>query len=585
MRSTLLLLALLIPAGFSLLGVGDSVAKPIANFNLKDSAGKPWALADLKDRKAIVVVFLGTQCPVNNAYAPKLAELHKEYAGKGVAFVAINSNAHDTAATIAEHAKKFAIPFAVLQDDKHSAADRFGAERTPEAFVLDGKFNVRYRGRIDDQYGIGFQRPRPTRRDLALALDEVLAGKPVTLAKTPVAGCIITRAATPKKETTVTYAKDVARIVQSHCQECHRPGQIGPMPLLTYDDVSLWSGMIREVVKDGRMPPWHADPKHGKFLNDRRLSAANRDTLLTWIAQGCPRGDDKDLPAPKKFADGWSIGRPDAVFTMKKQFTVPAKAGPRGIRYQGFLVPTNFTEDVWVQAVEAKPGNRAVVHHMIVYVLASGKREKNIGDGFGSGMLVAEAPGDLAAAFPPGHAKRIPKGATLAFQMHYTPNGTEQTDRSSVALVFAKSPPKYEVKTRAIAQQLLIIPPGAENHRVFASSTFHKDALVTSLFPHMHLRGKSFEFQAVYPDGKREVLLSVPRYDFGWQSNYYLEKPLLLLAGSKIECTAHFDNSKNNRNNPDPTRLVHWGEQTWDEMMIGFVDYTFVEDAGKEEKK
>ena len=499
--------------------------------------------------------------------------------------MAINSNEHDSAQTIAEHAKKFGIPFPVLRDEKHLAADRFGAERTPEAFVLDGEFTIRYHGRIDDQYGIGFQRPQPTRRDLVEAAStKCSAGKPVTQAKTAVSGCIITRAAAPKQEATVTYAKEVSRIVQNHCQECHRAGQIGPMPLVTYDDVSQWSGTIREVVKGGRMPPWYADPNHGKFRNDRRLADDERDTLLTWIAQGCPRGDDKDLPAAKKFADGWSIGTPDAVFTMTKEFTVPAKAGPKGIRYQGFVVPTNFTEDVWVQAVEAKPGNRAVVHHMLVYVVG-GKRDKDAADFVGGGLLAAEAPGDLAAAFPPGHAKRIPKGATLAFQMHYTPNGTEQTDRSSVALVFAKKPPTHEIKTRAIAQQLLFIPPGAENHRIFASSSFKKDVVVTSLFPHMHLRGKSFEFQAVYADGKREVLLSVPQYDFNWQSNYYLDKPLFLPAGSKIECTAHFDNSKNNRNNPDPSKLVHWGEQTWDEMMIGFVDYTYVETAAKEEKK
>jgi peroxiredoxin len=585
MRPTILCLGFLGAASLSFLDAGETVAKKITSFRLKDTTGQARSLEDFKDKKAIVIVFLGTECPVNNAYVPRLVELDKQYAGKGVQFLAINSNEHDTPEAIAAHAKKHDIPFPVLRDEKHLAADRLGAERNPEAFVLDSQLTVRYHGRIDDQYGIGFQRPQPTRRDLAEALEELLAGKAITQVKTQVAGCIITRAPEPKKDASVTYARDISRIVQNRCQECHRPGQIGPMSLLSYDDVSSWAQMIREVVQDKRMPPWHADPSHGKFRNDRSLPAQEREALLAWINQGCPHGDERDLPRPRTFPEGWSIGKPDAVFTMPKEFTVPATAPRTGVPYQRFFVPTNFKEDVWVQAAEAKPGNPAVVHHILVYIVLDKRPFGDPSDGFGSGMLVAHAPGDLAVVFPPGHAKRIPKGAMLAFQMHYTPNGVEQTDRSSVALVFAKEPPAHEIKTRAIAQQLLLIPPEAANHRVFVSSTFKRDALVVSLFPHMHLRGKSFEFQAVDPDGKREVILSVPRYDFGWQANYYLEKPLRLAAGSKIECTAIFDNSKNNLNNPDPTKLVHWGEQTWDEMMIGFVDYTYLEEPRKEEKR
>ena len=355
------------------------------------------------------------------------------------------------------------------------------------------------------------------------------------------------------------------------------------MPLLTYDDVSSWAQMIQEVVADNRMPPWHADPKHGKFKNDRRLPDDDRTKLLAWIDAGCPKGDDKELPTAKKFVEGWSIGQPDAVFTMAKPFTVPAKAPKAGVRYQHFFVPTNFTEDKWVQAVEAKPGNHAVVHHIIVYVAVNGKLVKDPGDGVGGGMLVPYAPGDLGAVFPLGTAKKIPKGAILVFQMHYTPNGTEQTDQSCVGMIFAKEPPKAESRTRGIAQQAFLIPAKADNHKVTSQTEFKKDAVLYSLFPHMHLRGKSFEFEVVYPDGKRNVLLNVPRYDFGWQSNYILEKPLNLPAGTKIECTAHFDNSAKNPNNPDPSRIVFWGEQTWQEMMIGFVEYSYVD--GSNEKK
>lgn len=579
MRRVLLVLGLCLWTISQRAAADENRALPM--LRLKDTAGKIWSLDEPKDAKAVVVVFLGTQCPVNNAYLPRLVELHVNYASKGVQFFAINSNAHDSLDAIREHANKYKLPFPVLRDEGQVAAEKLGAERVPEAFVLDAGRVIRYQGRIDDQYGVGYQRPQATKRFLLDALEEVLAGKKVTLARVAVEGCYITRAPKAKTDGTVTFTKHVAPILQQRCQECHRPGQIGPMPLLTYEDASSWAQMIKEVVTDRRMPPWHADPKYGKFFNDRSLSAADRDTLLAWINQDCPKGNDKDLPPPRKFAEGWKFGQPDAVVTMTKEYTVPAQAPKRGIPYKYVVVPTNFEEDVWVQAAEAKPGNPSVVHHIIVYVTMGGKRLKDAGDGIGSGMLVAYAPGDFGSFYAPGSAKKIPKGASLVFQMHYTPNGVEQTDRSSVGFIFAKEPPKHEVKTRAIAQQLLFIMPGEDNQRYQVASTFRKDALIWNLTPHMHLRGKDFEYQAVYPDGKRETILSVPRYDFGWQASYRFEKPLFLPAGSKLECTAHFDNSTKNPNNPDPTKLVHWGEQTWEEMMIGFVDYTYVEGAKK----
>jgi hypothetical protein len=299
------------------------------------------------------------------------------------------------------------------------------------------------------------------------------------------------------------------------------------------------------------------------------------------VDAGCPKGDDTDLPKAKAFADGWRIGKPDVVYTMPEAQTIPAKAA-RGIPYRHAMVKTDFAEDRWIQAAEARPGNATVVHHIIVYILDERRRTEGRVDGIGNGFLVGHAPGDLPAVFPAGAAKKLPKGATLVFQMHYTPSGTEQTDQSSVGLIFAKEPPKYEVRTRSIANNRLSIPAGAEAHEVVSTTTFRDDTLLFTLLPHMHLRGKDFTYKAVYPDGKEEVLLSVPRYDFNWQSNYRLAKPLTLPAGTRIECTAHFDNSEKNRNNPDPTKAVRWGEQTWEEMMIGFVDY--VTTPKKEEK-
>jgi peroxiredoxin len=555
-------------------------APSAVKFKLNAIDGKAWSLDDCKDKKAVVVVFIGTQCPINNAYMATLVALDKEYRDKGVQFVAINSNEHDKLDAIQAHAKKYGLTFPVLRDEKGLVASRFGAERHPTAFILDSAHKIRYEGRIDDQFGIGYQRKEPTKRELVNALDEILAGKQVTTAKTAVEGCFITKApkAAPAKAE-VSYAKDISRIIQNRCQECHRPGQIGPMPLLTCDDASSWAQMIREVVSDERMPPWHADPKHGKFKNDRRLTSDEKTKLLAWIDAGCPEGNPKDAPPAKKYAEGWSIGQPDVVLSFKDAVKVPPRSVKNKLKYQYVQIPTNYDEDKWIQAVEAKPGNYAVVHHIIVYVVQGGKREKNIGDGLGSGLLVPYAPGDLGAVFPLGSAKKLPKGATLVFQMHYTPVGTEELDRSSIGLIFAKEPPKEEVRTRAITQQIFAIPANAPNHKVVSRTTFEKDVVVYSMFPHMHLRGKSFQFDVITPDGKRETVLNVPHYDFGWQENYLFEKPMRLPAGTKVECFAHFDNSPKNRNNPDPDRVVLWGEQTWEEMMIGFVDYAYVGDA------
>jgi hypothetical protein len=391
---------------------------------------------------------------------------------------------------------------------------------------------------------------------------------------------LIARPAKPKKQAAVTYTRHVSRILQKSCQECHRPGQIGPMSLLTYKQAAAWSDTIREVVEEKRMPPWHADPRHGKFQNDRSLSAADREALLAWIDAGCPRGDDKDLPPIVDHAGGWRIGKPDAVFTMKTSFKVPARAA-NGVKYKYFLVSTHFEEDVWIQAAEARPGNRAVVHHIIVYVVDLKKGRPRSPDGIGNGFLVAHAPGDLPAVFPPGYAKKIPRGSTLAFQMHYTPNGVAQSDRSSVGLTFARKPPRFEIKTRGIAHRRLTIPAGDPSYKATAHTAFPEDVALISFFPHMHLRGKSFDYRLIVPDQKPETLLSIPRYDFNWQNNYRLQKARVLKAGTRIECTAVYDNSAANPNNPDPSREVHWGDQTWDEMMIGFIDYALpIENAG-----
>jgi peroxiredoxin len=551
-----------------------SVVKKVAGFSLKDARDhKTVALADFKDKKAVVVIFTGTECPINNAFMPRLSQLHEEYSGKGVQFLAINSNTQDTPERVADHARKNEIPFPVLKDEGAAVADQFGARRTPEVFLLDPAGRVLYQGRIDDQFGVGYRRAKPTRRDLVEALDEALAGKAVAVPSTPVAGCLISRTLEPKAGGAITYTNQIARIMQKNCQECHRPGQIGPLSLLTYKQAASWAGTIREVVEDRRMPPWHADPQYGKFANNRSLAKSDRDTLLAWIDQGCPKGDDKDLPPPKEFVEGWTIGKPDAIFTMKEAFAVPAEAPKYGIPYQYFTIETNLPEDRWIERAEARPDATAVVHHIVVFIVPPGQKFEQRDPS--QRVLCGTAPGDMPFISPPGAAKKLPKGAKLVLQMHYTPNGKAVSDRSSVGLVFARVPVERQVRTMPILNPRIKIEPGEGNYQIESAFTFKEDGHILSFMPHMHLRGKDFLYEAVYPDGNKEILLSVPRYNFNWQSVYRFEKPLAMPKGAKIHCVAHFDNSEHNPNNPDSTQTVYWGDQTWEEMMIGWMDYVY----------
>jgi peroxiredoxin len=568
------LLAILVGSGICLTRAEtppSNLGKKAKPFTLPDPRSQqPFTLDDCRDKKAVVVCFLGTECPVNNLYVPTLAELHREYAPKGVQFVGINANRTDDARAVAEHARKHGIPFPVLKDEGNKIADLFGARRTPEVFLLDAQQIIRYQGRIDDRIGIGYQRPRPTRRDLAEALDEVLAGKAVSTATTSVAGCVISRTATAKAEGPVTFSKHISRILQNHCQECHRPGQIGPMSLISYEDASGWAESIKEAVAERRMPPWYADPKHGKFLNDRRLSAEDLKAVLAWIEAGCPKGDPKDMPPAREWPAGWRIGKPDVILRMPEPYSVPAESPRGGVPYQHFFIDPGFTEDRWVLKAEAKAGSPGVVHHMVIFIVAPGKLF-NQNDPTNP-VLCGTAPGDMPLSLQPGMAKRIPAGSRIVIQMHYTPNGQAQKDQSSLGLIFTEKP-KYEVKTVPITNPLFRIPPGADNHLVDASYTIRKDVFVISFMPHMHLRGKDFLYEAIAPEGKTETLLSVPKFNFHWQSVYRLAEPKLLPQGTKIHCVAHFDNSTKNLNNPDPAKAVFWGDQTWEEMMIGWVDF------------
>lgn len=541
-----------------------SIGRKIDDFKLRDYRGKQHALSDYRKSKLVVIAVTGTDCPLVKLYGPRLQELASKYKSKGVQFLGMNSNLQDSVTQVAAYARIHKITFPILKDPGNAIADRLSAVRTPEVFVLDRQRKIRYRGRIDDQYDIGVIKPKVSHADLVDALDELLAGKKVTTPVTQPVGCLIGRVSRVKPHGNITYSNQIARVLQRNCVSCHRKGDIAPFPLTSYKEVVGWAEMMEEVIDDNRMPPWNANPKHGTFRNDARMSAADKKLFRTWVKNGCPEGDKKNLPKPLKFADGWHIGKPDVVFAMRKTpYKVPAEGV---VAYKYFTVDTNFKEDKWIKAAEARPGNRSVVHHIVAFV------QSPRGGGFrGTGVAVGFAPGTPARIYPKGVARKIPAGSRLVFQMHYTPNGSPQEDISSVGFVFADPKEvKHEVRGGTAMNKRLRIPPKTSDHKVTSQYRFRSEQMLVSMSPHMHLRGKSFRFEAHYPDGKKEILLDVPRYDFNWQLRYDLAKPKRMPKGTRLLCTAYFDNSKHNLNNPDPSKTVYWGDQTWEEMMIGW---------------
>ena len=380
-----------------------------------------------------------------------------------------------------------------------------------------------------------------------------------------------------------TYTREVAPILYKECTDCHRPGEIGPMSFLTYRDTRPWARAIRARVLDRSMPPWFADPRYGTFSNERRLTQKQIDTIVAWVDGDAPEGDAAHLPAAPVYADGWRIGTPDAMFTIPQEVVIPAQ-GP--FDYQYFRVPTNFTEDMWVQAAEIRPSSREHVHHVVVTHSGPGPATKPPGVQMPGGQDAEEEAGrrgqELALfaartdpqVFPLGAAQKIKAGSTLLFQIHYTPTGAPSRDRTTVGLVFAKERPGFEIHSLALMDLGFTIPPGAPNHRVDAEAVFTAPARIWSLGPHAHFRGKRFDYRLVYPDGRSEIVLSVPNYDFNWQIPYRYAEPLPIPAGTRLIATAHYDNSRANKLNPDPTATVRVGEQTTDEMMLTYVAYS-----------
>lgn len=547
------------------------VRKISLDFTLPSTTGETFSLKTPFAGRLRVVCFIGCDCPVAKLYAPRLKTLAERFAGDHVEFIAINSNPQDPIAKFAKFAGDHglddpSIRFPMLKDHDGQVAARFGATRTPEVFVIDSLGRLIYQGRIDDQYRPGVVTDSPGRDDLRLAIEESLAGNPVSIPSAPAAGCRIAKRRPVDPTATVSFAGEVSRILDRHCVECHRAGEIGLFSLTDYDEVVGWADMMVEVIDDHRMPPWHASEEHASFVNSRRMPDEDKETIRRWVEAGTLFGDAADLPPPPEFASGWQIGTPDVVIDMAaKPFAVPAEGT---VEYQYFVIDPGFESDTWVAAAEVIPGNRGVVHHGIAFVRPPDGVQID-----GLGWLTAYVPGQRMPPAVSHRARKIPAGSKIVFQMHYTPSGKVENDLSKIGLIFADpAVVTEELFTLVGINQGLEIPPHQADVSVEGQTrSFPAGGKLLAMSPHMHLRGKAFQVRQRTDDAER-VVLEVPQYDFNWQHTYILAEPIDLDRVDSIDFTATFDNSTGNPFNPDPADFVTWGDQTWEEMAIVFYE-------------
>lgn len=535
------------------------LGREVPDFALLDWRGQEHRLRRA-DAGVVVLFFTANGCPVARQSYKGLKALRRAYEPKGVQFWLVNSNSGDDRSSIEKEAREFHIAsMPVLLDEAQGLAALLGVRRTATAVCIETKtWSVIYQGAMNDQLVEGAQKPEPKEHYLREALEQFLAGEKVARAFTAARGCLIS---IPSQ--TISYATEVAPLLQKKCFGCHSPGNIGPMKMTSHAKVQGFADMIQEVLLARRMPPWQADSVHGSFVNDSSLSVAEARTLLRWIEQGATRGEGEDaLAAAQPPSSDWKLGPPDAIVSLPKPEEIPATGV---LDYRHIKVKVPFDEDVWLKAAVAKPGNTRVVHHIIARVRIPGQKPDDNQDVH----LLGWAPGTPEMYFPEGTGKFLPRGSELDFEMHYTVSGKPEQDQSSIGLYVMKEKPRMTLRTQAAVNFEFQLSPDAKTDAV-ATYPFAKDTWLFDLSPHMHLRGDWFKFEALFPDGRRETLLSVPHYDFKWQHTYRLKEPLRMPAGSWLLCTGGFDNSARNPDNPNPKATVRWGEQSFDEMFIGF---------------
>ncbi|MBI4558821.1 MAG: redoxin domain-containing protein [Candidatus Hydrogenedentes bacterium] len=546
-------------------------------FRLTDHLGRSHELSRYQDAKAVVLFFAGNGCPIVRQSVPLLKELRDRYSPKGVVFLMIDSVLQDTLDDVVKESEEFKIDLPVLLDTTQLVARTLGVQRTAETLIiLPNAWRIVYRGPLDDRFDYGATKPIASKRWLEAALTAVLEGKPVSESSGPVKGCLIDFKKLPEH---VSYARQVAPIIAQKCAPCHTEGNVAPFAFDGYESVRSRAGMIREVLMTRRMPPWHADPHYGSFANDRSLSDDEMLVVTSWLEVGARRDAGAD---PLESYSGpsltWTLGEPDQVVALPAVQEISA-AGVFPYRY--VRMPLNLSEDKWVRAVEVRPTNRKVLHHCLIFVRYP-SRLRHLQPDYDRGLdgyFAGYVPGAMPTPFPENTGKFLPKDGLLVFQLHYNATGKDETDRTELGLYFHEQRPPQELSTRAAAMTELRIPPGASDYETMAVHRLDHDALLWDMSPHMHYRGSRFQYEARYPDGRTEILLSVPGYNFNWQTAYRLKEPKRLPAGTEIVCRGAFDNSARNPANPDPTAWVEFGEQTFEEMFIGYLNYSIPVDA------
>lgn len=579
-------------AGFAMAGLSNAVAAAdsehvampgkVDNFRLSDQNLDAHELYQLKDAKAVVIVTQGVGCPISRNVNPALIQLQKDYASKGVEFFLLNSNAHDKREDIAAEAKEFGFTMPVLMDTNQLVGEQLGVSRTATVYVIDPRtWKIVYRGPVDDRVTYERQKQTASEHWAKDALDVMISGKGrVAKIDRPAEGCLInfegreTRSAHAK----ISYAQTIAPIIKDKCASCHQPGGIGPMELTSYEKVKAFSPMIRETIRLDRMPPWHADPSVGKFHDDKSLSSAQIQQVVHWIEAGSPRGSGADPLAAIKFqAPEWPLGKPDLVLDVPA-YNIPASGI---VDYQRPWVANPLAEGRWIKASTVKVGQRQGVHHILTGYVEKVPTVASVNESTWGASVGGYAVGSESQLWPSDVGTWLPAGGAVGFQNHYTPFGKEATDKSQIALYFYKAGEKPSMMMRGmtILDPTITIPPNTARHKETAYLNVPKDMLLYSAFPHAHYRGHSSDLHVIYPDGRKELLLSLPQYDFNWQRAYEFAAPVKVPAGSKLVATYTYDNSKRNPANPDSNKTVTWGDQSFEEMFFTALRYRWIDET------
>ncbi len=555
----------------------SGLPRVVEDFGLMDHQGGFRQLSyHWKDSqvRAIVLFTHGVGCPLVRKRYEQLHQLAESYASKGVAVWMLNASAQDSYQDLQAEASEFELSLPILDDDTQEVARALGINRTAEAILIDtASMEMVFRGPIDDRLSYEAAKPVASQSYLTDALEALLAGREITLAQVDAPGCQIHFPAWEAHQRhPVDYARDIAPLLQEKCVRCHINGGIGPFALSSFDKVQGWSDMIQEVVLTGRMPPWQADPHQGQFTGDLSLSVQEKQDLLHWIDQGALRGEGEHDPlaAIDSASEDWHLGMPDHVVSIPAQ-SVPAE-GIVDYRYLTMAFP--FEEDTWITGADVLPGDRQALHHVIAFILppeGEGRRYRR--------WLTGYAPGVKASLFPADTGILIRQGERLLLELHYTAYGKAVEDQTQLGLYVSKVARKHRLETGIFIDQSIQIPPHDRAFPWSRSESIKKDIILYSMNPHMHFRGKAMRFELEHPDGSRETLVSVPRYNFNWQHTYVLEKPLRVAAGSQLHLHALWDNSERNPSNPDPSAQVAWGEQSFQEMFFG--TYQYVLDRGQ----